>query len=77
LRRSARPIAPVVTWIGLVVVTAAISFGNSRYRVSAEPSFVILGSIGLHEAWRRARARLSTGHATEPVSPAAVTPSLE
>jgi hypothetical protein len=74
LRRNGRPIAPIVTWIGLVVVTAAISFGNSRYRVSAEPSFVILGSIGLHEAWRRARAQLSAGRVTEPVPPAVVTP---
>ena len=57
-RRAGEPLSPLLTWVGLVVVTAAISFGNSRYRVSAEPAFVILGAVGLHAlvAPRAARA---------------------
>jgi hypothetical protein len=55
-RRRLEPLSPVVTWIGLVAVTAVISFGNNRYRVSAEPSLVILAALGLSSLAGIARA---------------------
>jgi hypothetical protein len=61
-RRRGEPVAPLVTWIGLVAFTAVLTFGNNRYRVSAEPALVILGSLGVHglvEAWRDRRAKVS------------------
>jgi hypothetical protein len=64
-RRRGEPIAPLVTWIGLVALTAVLTFGNNRYRVSAEPALVILGSLGVHGlavAWRER-------HATVPAAP--------
>jgi hypothetical protein len=74
-RRRGEPISPLVTWIGLVAVTAVMTFGNNRYRVSAEPAFVILGSLGIHAlavALRRAPASRQAG-----AVPAAATPSLD
>jgi len=38
---------PVVLWPALVAVVAAASFGNNRYRVSAEPSLIWLASLSL------------------------------
>ena len=46
---------PVVLWPALVVVVAAASFGNNRYRVSAEPSLIWLASLALCVAFDRFR----------------------
>ncbi|HEX7096947.1 MAG TPA: glycosyltransferase family 39 protein [Acidimicrobiales bacterium] len=56
-RRRHEPIAPVVTWIGLVALTALATFGNNRYRVSAEPAFVALAAVALHDAVAAIRRR--------------------
>lgn len=45
-RRKAALLA-VLLWPGLVAVVAAMSFGNNRYRVSAEPSLLWLASFTL------------------------------
>lgn len=57
LARRRDPIAPVVTWIGIVVLTAATSFGNNRYRVSCEPAIVMLAAVGAHQLFGLLRGR--------------------
>jgi hypothetical protein len=47
LRRAGQPLAPLLTWFGLVAITALMAFGNSRYRVSAEPALVVLAAFGV------------------------------
>ncbi len=46
---------PVVLWPVLVALVAAASFGNNRYRVSAEPSLIWLASLALCVVFDRVR----------------------
>jgi hypothetical protein len=55
LRRRGQPLAPLLTWFGLVAVTALMAFGNSRYRVSAEPALVVLAALGVVAIVQRRR----------------------
>lgn len=57
LWRRREPIAPAVTWIALVALTALMTFGNNRYRVSAEPAFITLAAVALHDAVVAVRQR--------------------
>jgi hypothetical protein len=89
LARRRDPIAPAVTWIGIVVLTAATSFGNNRYRVSCEPAIVMLAAVGIHRLYALlggsrlgrgalappARAGVTSGTGA-PVSPAADSPGV-
>lgn len=50
-------LAPVLLWPTLVAVVAALSFGNNRYRVSAEPSFIWLAALALCVALDRRRTK--------------------
>lgn len=52
-RRAA--LLPVVLWPVLVAGVAAVSFGNNRYRVSAEPSLILLASFALCFLFDRVR----------------------
>jgi len=38
------------------VLVAALSYGSTRFRVAAEPSIVVLASVGMAAAWQRVRA---------------------
>jgi hypothetical protein len=46
LRRRARPLWPLLTTIGVVVVTAAVTYGNQRFRIGAEPAVLVLAAAG-------------------------------
>lgn len=46
---------PAVLWPTLVAIVAALSFGNNRYRVSAEPSLIWLASLALCVLFDRTR----------------------
>lgn len=48
-------LAPVLLWPTLLVLTAATSFGNNRYRVSAEPALIWLSSLALASLVERRR----------------------
>jgi 4-amino-4-deoxy-L-arabinose transferase-like glycosyltransferase len=56
-RRRHLPLFVVLLWPGLVALVATVGFGNNRYRVSAEPSFIWLASLALVAAWVHLRAR--------------------
>jgi hypothetical protein len=55
LRRRGEPIGILVAPIVFVTLVAALSYGSTRFRVAAEPSIVVLASVGLAAAWRRMR----------------------
>jgi hypothetical protein len=47
LRRRGRPLWFLLVPFGLVVVTAAVGYGNQRFRALAEPSLLVLAGAGL------------------------------
>lgn len=57
---------PVILWPILVAGVAAMSFGNNRYRVSAEPSFIWLASLAFCSlfVYLRTRNRVSDSETT-------------
>ena len=56
LRRRGEPIGILIAPIVFVTLVAALSYGSTRFRVAAEPSIVVLASVGLAAAWRRIRS---------------------
>ncbi len=60
------PVYVVVLWPALVALVAVVSFGNNRYRVSAEPSFIWLAALALCALWGHfsAQKRTATSEAT-------------
>ena len=57
----------MIAIIGMVVVTAAISIGITRYRVGGDVMLAILGGVGVDALWRRLRPpRDDTPAAPEP-----------
>jgi hypothetical protein len=81
LRRRGTPLSPLLGLAVAVTLTAALTFGVTRYRVPAEVSLVILAAVGLDAAisrWR-ARAGLSASSeladATEPTDAARSSPA--
>ncbi len=55
-RRRRLTLLPVLLWPFLVAVVAATSFGNNRYRVSCEPSLLMLASLALCVVFDRLRS---------------------
>jgi hypothetical protein len=55
--RRRATLLPVLLWPALVAIVAATSFGNNRYRVSAEPSLIWLASFAFCIALDRLRMR--------------------
>ena len=55
MRKRRVPISPMIAIIGMVVVTAAISIGITRYRVGGDVMLAILGGVGVDALWRRLR----------------------
>jgi hypothetical protein len=55
LARRRAPLAPLLVWPALVLVTAVLSFGNNRYRVSAEPAIVLLAAFAFVALLDRSR----------------------
>ena len=68
-RRAA--LLPVVLWPVLVAGVAMLSFGNNRYRVSAEPSLILLASFALCFLFDRVRKnqRMSDSATTVSTAP--------
>lgn len=44
-------LGPVLMWPALIAIVSAMSFGNNRYRVSAEPSLIWLASFAFCFLW--------------------------
>ena len=47
LRRRGEPSFPLTVWLVNVAITVVVFYGMTRFRAPAEPSLVLLGSIGL------------------------------
>jgi hypothetical protein len=47
LRRRGRPLWLLLVPVGVVVVTAALAYGNQRFRALAEPSLLVLAGTGV------------------------------
>ncbi|KAA0234939.1 MAG: hypothetical protein JJLCMIEE_01319 [Acidimicrobiales bacterium] len=58
LRHRRIPVSPLLAQAGAVTVTAAISFGVTRYRVPADVALVILSAVTLELLLRRVMASL-------------------
>lgn len=63
----ARPLAALVA---TVVAAVALAWGESRYRVSAEPALVLLAAVGVHDVWRRRPWRADSTPPAEGAVPA-------
>jgi peptidoglycan/LPS O-acetylase OafA/YrhL len=64
LRRAGRPIFPLVLIVGSVVVTVALIYGNTRFRLPAELALMIPAAVSLDaavSALRSARAARGAG----------------
>lgn len=57
LRRRGVTLLPVIVPIVAVTITAAATFGLTRYRVPADVVIVLLAALGVDAAWRRWRPR--------------------
>jgi peptidoglycan/LPS O-acetylase OafA/YrhL/4-amino-4-deoxy-L-arabinose transferase-like glycosyltransferase len=78
LRAAGRPVFPIVAIVGSVVVTVAVIYGNTRFRLPAELALMIPAGVsadaGLAAAGRRWRAWRAR-RAAAPVASAAVAPA--
>ena len=55
LRRRGEPLGILLAPIVFVTLVAALSYGSTRFRVAAEPSIVVLASVGFAAGWQRVR----------------------
>src|SRR3954462_9238719 len=56
LRRRGEQLRILLIPIVFVTLVAALSYGSTRFRVAAEPSIVVLASVGFAAAWPRMRS---------------------
>jgi hypothetical protein len=68
LRRRRIPIFPLLAVVLDVVVSVALTFGQTRYRTTAEVALVLASSVLLEWAWGRL-ARGRGRHRAEPRAP--------
>jgi len=71
LRRRNTRVWPLLTPFVLVIIVTAAFYGNTRFRIPAEVSMVVLGGIGFSSAlsgWRRRRSVAVAG-STDPSTP--------
>jgi 4-amino-4-deoxy-L-arabinose transferase-like glycosyltransferase len=59
-------LVPELAMVAVVTITAATTFGITRYRVASEVVWVLLAGIGAHFLWTRFRASRAEAEATEP-----------
>lgn len=57
LRRRGVPLWPLLAFAVLVSISAAMTFGFSRYRLAAEIPLTVLAGVGIDAAWRWVAAR--------------------
>lgn len=57
--RARRPLWPLVGPVVIVVITSAVSYGNQRFRILAEPSILVLAAVtvGAAGGWLAGRVR--------------------
>ena len=71
LRRAGRPIFPLVAIVASVVVTVAVVYGNTRFRLPAELALMFPAAVSLDAAvvswWRRRRPEPEPEREPEPV----------
>jgi 4-amino-4-deoxy-L-arabinose transferase-like glycosyltransferase len=46
------PLWPMLTPIGVVLITVLVTYASTRFRTTAEPMLVVLAAVALHAAWR-------------------------
>ena len=59
-RRRGEPSFPLTVWLVNVTVTVIVFYGMTRFRAPAEPSLVLLGTVGLLALVRPSLLRLGT-----------------
>jgi hypothetical protein len=69
LRRRRRPLSPYLAVFAMTTLTAAVSFGITRYRVGADVALTVLAGVALDALSRRGRAA-----PVDPEDPVAATP---
>ncbi len=69
LRRRGTRLLPLLGPLLVVVVTATITFGQSRYRASVEPVVAILAAVALERLWAGFRAVMSSPDGEESIEP--------
>ncbi|HZQ58078.1 MAG TPA: acyltransferase family protein [Acidimicrobiales bacterium] len=57
MRRRKIPVSPIIAVVATVAFAVAITFGQTRYRASAEPVLVVAAVVGFVEVARLARDR--------------------
>jgi Dolichyl-phosphate-mannose-protein mannosyltransferase len=55
LRTSGTPCWPLLSFLALTAFAVAITYGNVRFRASAEVPIVVLAAVGVDSLWRRLR----------------------
>lgn len=65
LWRAKRPVWPLIAPVVCVVFTAAVSYGNQRFRILAEPGILILAAVSLVALGRLATSARSDGPRSE------------
>jgi hypothetical protein len=60
LRRRRIAVWPLLSVVALVTVTSALTYGNGRFRIAAEPALLVLGGTGLLTLADRLRSRRVT-----------------
>lgn len=65
LRKAGRRLTPLLAWWPMVMMTAAATFGLTRYRVPADIAMVVLTGIGLAAVSRRLRPGAAPAPAPE------------
>jgi hypothetical protein len=66
LRRRRIPIFPLVAFVVIVLVGVATTFGQARYRASAEPAIVLLAAVAIERLARLRRADPPAALASQP-----------
>lgn len=61
LRRRRTRIWPLLSVVGVVVAYTALTYGQPRYRVTADVVIVVLAGVGIDAVWRWWRARQRRG----------------
>ncbi|MEX1217444.1 MAG: glycosyltransferase family 39 protein [Acidimicrobiales bacterium] len=64
--RRRQPLLVIGLWAVLATVTAAIAFGNTRYRIAAEVSIVLLASIAFEALWSWSERKRSSNRQPDP-----------
>jgi len=71
-RRRGPPVFPLVVMIVVTLLTVALTYGNNRFRASAETALAVLAAVAIDAAWQRLRR--TRPHATDDVATPAAGP---